>query len=105
MVDCRRLPPTSGHCSKNRCCHRGGAFPQNTYGEEQFSAVFRAIIKNKSSIASALFEFVRPGPSDIAKFSASSNFAEIMAKHEETRKSSTSKPSVGDLTDGENAWY
>jgi hypothetical protein len=80
-------------------------FQQNTYGEEQFSVVFRAIIKKKSGLASSLFEIVRPGPSNVAQFSASSNFLEIMTKHGETRKGSTSKPSVGDLNDGGKAWY
>jgi hypothetical protein len=84
---------------------RAELFQQNATGEAEFSVLFRAIIKKKSNIAAALFDFVRPGPSNVAKFSASSDFIEIMKKHEETRKGSSSKPSVGDLNDAEMAWY
>ncbi|KAE9371860.1 Lipoxygenase [Stipitochalara longipes BDJ] len=80
-------------------------FAQDAVGEREFAVVLRAIIRKKSQIAGSVFEFVRPGPSDVAAFSASSNFLEIMTKHNDVRKGGTSKPSVGDLQTAGMAWY
>lgn len=82
-------------------------FGGNEYGDAQFDVVFRAILKKQSDIASTLFNFVRPGSKEVAKFVACNNFREILKKHKESRDNpgSLSKSSVGDLNDSNMFWY
>jgi hypothetical protein len=54
--------------------------------------VFRAIIKKKSNIAATLFDFVCPGPSDVAKFSPCSDFIEIIKNTKKLAKGTLPSP-------------
>lgn len=100
-------PPHPELVPKNDSCKDEEIFGGNEYGDAQFDVVFRAILKKKSTIASTLFNFVRPGSKEVAQFIASSSFREIMDNHQKFRNKpgSLSKSSIGDLNDSNMFWY